>query len=92
MDNETSLPVQQAESQQMENAALPEAQVETLVYKPGEARQTSIEGTKNKLEPIRPMKASMTTFHIEVIHVIIFFLLLFMLFLGMWKEGKKTKF
>jgi hypothetical protein len=55
-------------------------------------RPTSIISNKGKLEPLRPTKALLENHHIEVSHIVIFFGILLLLFIGMWKDGKKTKF
>lgn len=47
---------------------------------------------KNELEPLRPTKSLLSDNQIHSVHIIIFVLLLFVLFAGMWTKGKKTKF
>lgn len=57
------------------------------------SKETSIISSKtSSLEPLRPTAATLQSWHIEAVHIAMFFLLLIFLFLGMWKDGKKTKF
>ena len=47
---------------------------------------TSYLAAKTEVVPPRKMLAELQEWHIETIHVIIFFVLLFCLFIGMWKR------
>lgn len=53
----------------------------------GKIFPTSFLPEKSHMEPSRIPTAKMTGFQIEVIHVILFFLLTFALFYGMWKRA-----
>ena len=48
---------------------------------------TSFLPTKSKMEPSRVPQAKMQGIHIEAIHVVIFFLLLYVLFAPIWKKS-----
>ena len=50
---------------------------------------TSFLPVKSLMEPSRIPTAKMTGFQIEVVHVIIFFALIYVLFVGMWKTPNK---
>lgn len=50
---------------------------------------TSFLPVKSHMEPSRIPTAKMTGFQIEVAHVVIFFLLTYALFVGMWKRPNK---
>lgn len=50
---------------------------------------TSFLPAKSLMEPSRIPTAKMTGFQIEVLHVVIFFALTYMLFVGMWKRPNK---
>lgn len=54
--------------------------------------KTSIEATKGSLVGLRPTKATLEGWHIEAVHIVMFFGILVFLFVGMWINGKKTKF
>lgn len=84
----------------MENQVSKEAvaeQVNTPVNVPAiedksGVHKTSIEATKGSLVPLRPTKATLAGWHIEAVHICMFFGLLVFLFIGMWVKGKKTNF
>jgi hypothetical protein len=54
-----------------------------------QSKPTSFIPLKAQLETVRPTKALMEGFHIEAIHVLMFFGILAFLFLGVWKTNKK---
>jgi hypothetical protein len=60
---------------------------------PKDSKPTSfVVSKKNELEPLRPTKTLLSDNSIHFVHIVIFVLLLFVLFAGMWTKGKKTNF
>jgi hypothetical protein len=57
---------------------------------PGVSRPTSIVPAKAQFEPARPTAGLLEHWHIEGVHLVFFFLILFCLFVGMWKNGKNS--
>jgi hypothetical protein len=68
------------------------AEETALIVKPSGERPTSYVTTKNQLQPLRPTAGLLSDESIHIVHIIIFVLLLFVLYVGMWKKGKKTNF
>jgi hypothetical protein len=56
---------------------------------PGGAKSTSYIPIKGHLQEARPMKSSLSNLNIEVIHVIIFLILLFCTFIKAWKTSQR---
>ncbi len=68
----------------------PPAPIEPTVTAEGiKVYPTTFLPAKSIMEPSRVPKTVMTGLQIEVIHVLIFFLLTFFLFIGMWKTAGK---
>ncbi len=58
---------------------------------PAGSKPTSfIVSKKNELEPLRPTKVLLSDNSIHIVHIFIFVLLLFVLFVGMWTKGKNS--
>lgn len=67
-----------------------EVTAESVVKSADGAYPTSIVPVKAKLEPLRPTASELSTMSVEVIHVFVFVLITVFIFLGMWKEAKKS--
>ncbi len=88
MDNKETTP--QTENQHQEAAVAPEALAAPFEAPgPGKEYSTSIAPAKAKFEPLRPTAMELTSFSVEVIHVIVFVMITAFIFLSMWKTASK---
>ena len=82
MDNNTTKPAVITETAAVTTTpAAPAPQVEGVKIHP-----TSFLAAKTEIVPPKKMLAELQEWHIETVHIIIFFVLIICLFIGMWKR------